>query len=123
MASQVDLVTGCILGQFDLHHAVTSQRILAFLMNEFDVIVFVPTVLDLCASNCASKLLAEAREGVRLFMRVDQARIASSFFEQLPTGGFFDARDSSVCGMTVTITSNGNRKVLLIGPAGRYQFF
>ena len=64
MAAQVDLITGYIFGRNDLHHAATSQRILAFPMNEFDLTVFVPTVVDSCALNRLPKLQTEASEGV-----------------------------------------------------------
>ena len=63
MATKVDLMTGCILGRNDLHHAATSQRILAFPTNEFDVTVFVPTVVVSCVLNRLSKLQTEASEG------------------------------------------------------------
>ena len=81
MTERVDVMTGCICCQTDPHHAVTYQRRFAFPMHEFDVIVFLPTVVDFYAAERMSKLLTKAREGCRLFSGVDRASIAASCFK------------------------------------------
>jgi hypothetical protein len=81
MTERVDVMTGCISSQTDPHHAVTYQRRFAFPMHEFDVIVFLSTVVNFDASERLSKLVTKAREGSRLFARVDRASIAASSFK------------------------------------------
>ena len=115
------------MGFFLTHNAthlqVTHQHTLVVLKQKFGVTVSLCSVLNYCASNRLSKLVAKVHKGAREFTLVDQVELGIEFIGQLLEKEFCDTRRSAMCNTDVTFTSHRNRVVKTIGPQVRSGVF